>query len=361
MKIKSAIAVILIISNLLNAQIKVRVTGVSDNIYNGEQQDRKEAVLDAKVQADEKIGVKIEAKTTIKNFILQEDLIESLAKAYLLPDFEIVDLGYSIDLSGDTVFKVILIGEVSNTAINRTGKLNILSKDYYKHVFNPYQDNEERNEIIQSMGTDGTYDFRFDEIRVDDVIFWHGEYSDYITVEEIPYGPHNIAIDCISGTYIEQLAIDKEVNSVEINQRTFFMNCPNRVKMESSAQSSWSNLPPLGFIFPNKANMLLYDRLGNRYKYELEIVSGEKEFRVVLKLDKIVIFADDYEYESFPGAEITSKPPAVELRWNETAIAPVFSDYRIKIVIRPSIYSNQEDEKLKKHNFAKAYAKIIEK
>ena len=57
-------------SNFLLAQdvIDVAVKGISDDLRDGAQKDRQEAIMDAKRQACEKAGVRIEAKTTVENF-----------------------------------------------------------------------------------------------------------------------------------------------------------------------------------------------------------------------------------------------------------------------------------------------------
>jgi len=88
--------------------IDVVVKGISDNTRNGAQKDRQEAILDAKRQACEKAGLKIEAKTTVENFQTVYDFIESKAAAVLLPGFQVIDNGYG----EDGTYTVVLAGKI---------------------------------------------------------------------------------------------------------------------------------------------------------------------------------------------------------------------------------------------------------
>ena len=82
--------------------------GISDENRDSKQQDRDEAILDAKLKAIEKAGVNIEAVTTIVDFKLKKDWIESKAEAYMLPGFQIMETGYG----EDNLYHVVLIGKV---------------------------------------------------------------------------------------------------------------------------------------------------------------------------------------------------------------------------------------------------------
>lgn len=73
--------------------------------------DSQRAMLDAKIKAIERAGIKIETSTTVNNYELYIDLVESKAKGILLPGFEFVEFGY--DENG--VYKVLLIGNVQST------------------------------------------------------------------------------------------------------------------------------------------------------------------------------------------------------------------------------------------------------
>jgi hypothetical protein len=97
-------------SSLLSAQdvIDVAVKGISDDSRDGAQKDRQEAIMDAKRQACEKAGVRIEAKTTVENFQTVYDLVESQAAAVLLPGFQVIDNGYG----EDGTYTVVLVGKI---------------------------------------------------------------------------------------------------------------------------------------------------------------------------------------------------------------------------------------------------------
>jgi len=88
--------------------LDVTIKGLDDGKKTSRQQDYKEAVLDAKRQAIEQAGVTVESKSTVKNAVLQEDFIESNAKAVLLPGFQIMDIGYM----QDGTYQIVLTGKV---------------------------------------------------------------------------------------------------------------------------------------------------------------------------------------------------------------------------------------------------------
>jgi hypothetical protein len=114
------ILLLFISQNLLPAQdvIDVAVKGISDDSRDGAQKDRQEAIMDAKRQACEKAGVRIEAKTTVENFQTIYDLVESQAAAVLLPGFQVIDNGYG----EDGTYTVVLIGKI-RTNITESGSL----------------------------------------------------------------------------------------------------------------------------------------------------------------------------------------------------------------------------------------------
>ena len=95
---------------MLGAQdiIDVGVRGISDANRDGVQQDRLEAIMDAKRQACEKAGIRIESSTTVENFQMVYDLVESQAAAVLLPGFQIIDNGYG----EDGTYSVVLMGQI---------------------------------------------------------------------------------------------------------------------------------------------------------------------------------------------------------------------------------------------------------
>ena len=105
-----ALILTLTMTTILSAQdvIDVAVKGISDDSRDGAQKDRQEAIMNAKRQACEKAGVKIEAKTTVENFQTVYDLVESQAAAVILPGFQIIDNGYG----EDGTYSVVLVGKI---------------------------------------------------------------------------------------------------------------------------------------------------------------------------------------------------------------------------------------------------------
>ena len=65
--------------------IDIAVRGISNAQNDGAQQDRLEAIMDAKRQACEKAGLKIQSSTTVENFQTTYDLIESRSEAVFPP------------------------------------------------------------------------------------------------------------------------------------------------------------------------------------------------------------------------------------------------------------------------------------
>ena len=90
------------------ATIDVSIKGVDDGVKTTRQQDHKEAVMNAKLQAIERAGVEIQSITQVVNFQTKFDIVESKAKAVLLPGFQVVDIGYL----QDGTYQIVLIGKV---------------------------------------------------------------------------------------------------------------------------------------------------------------------------------------------------------------------------------------------------------
>jgi hypothetical protein len=88
--------------------IDVKIVGYNDGKKTRKRKDFREALLNAKRQAIERAGVEVKAKSTVKNFKVEEDFIETQARAVLLPGFEVIDIGYT---EGGT-YNVMLIGKV---------------------------------------------------------------------------------------------------------------------------------------------------------------------------------------------------------------------------------------------------------
>lgn len=77
-------------------------------IYEGPKTTREaayaRAVMNAKLQAIERSGAEVSAITRVENFTLQYDLVESKAKAVILPGFQLLDMGYQLDGTYQVVF-----------------------------------------------------------------------------------------------------------------------------------------------------------------------------------------------------------------------------------------------------------------
>lgn len=105
--------------------IDVNIKGVDDGIKTSRQQDYREAVMNAKLQAIEQSGASIESITKVVNFQLKYDAIESKSKAVLLPGFQIIDIGYL----ADGTYQVVLIGKIQVGAADNTSGVKEIQKD----------------------------------------------------------------------------------------------------------------------------------------------------------------------------------------------------------------------------------------
>ena len=99
---------ILIPSFVLSETIDVMIKGIDDGVKTNRQQDYNEAVMNAKLQAIERAGVEIQSITQVVNFQTRFDMVESKAKAVLMPGFQIMDIGYL----KDGTYQVVLSGKV---------------------------------------------------------------------------------------------------------------------------------------------------------------------------------------------------------------------------------------------------------
>lgn len=81
----------------LSETIDVLIKGVDDGVKTNKQQDYREAVVNAKLQAIERAGVEVESITKVVNFQMKFKAVEFKAKAVLLPGFQIMDLRYQSD------------------------------------------------------------------------------------------------------------------------------------------------------------------------------------------------------------------------------------------------------------------------
>ncbi|MBD3419042.1 MAG: hypothetical protein GF398_02880 [Chitinivibrionales bacterium] len=110
----SALIALLCLSGIAASQdvIDISVKGISDNNRDGAQKDRMEAILDAKRQACEKAGMSVNSKTTVENFKVVFDYVESQAAAVLLPGFQVIDVGYM----EDSTYSIVLVGKLKKGA-----------------------------------------------------------------------------------------------------------------------------------------------------------------------------------------------------------------------------------------------------
>ena len=98
--------------------IDITVKGISDSKKDGAQQDRLEAITDAKKQACEKAGIKLETQTKVENFKTVYDYVETQSKGVLLPGFQIVDVGYL----QDGTYQVVLSGKIKKIEDDKIAK-----------------------------------------------------------------------------------------------------------------------------------------------------------------------------------------------------------------------------------------------
>jgi hypothetical protein len=88
--------------------IQVKIIGYSSGNKTNLKRDCSEAIINAKLKAIERAGVKIEAISVLEDFQLKSDFVEAKSKGIIEPGYEIIEVGY--DENG--VYKVLLIGEV---------------------------------------------------------------------------------------------------------------------------------------------------------------------------------------------------------------------------------------------------------
>jgi hypothetical protein len=88
--------------------IDVLIKGVDDGIKTNKQQDYKEALMNARLEAIERAGVEIQSITRVLNFQTKFDMVESKANGVLLPGFQVMDMGYQTDGS----YQIVLSGKI---------------------------------------------------------------------------------------------------------------------------------------------------------------------------------------------------------------------------------------------------------
>jgi hypothetical protein len=124
--------------NTFAETIEVLIKGIDDGVKSSRERDYKEAVMNAKLQAIERAGVAVSSITVVENFMLKYDMIESKAKAVLLPGFQIIDIGYQADGTYQVVLSGrVQVGEEKSTGGKLWGELRSKPLEFnrYKEAF----------------------------------------------------------------------------------------------------------------------------------------------------------------------------------------------------------------------------------
>jgi len=104
---------------------------MDDGVKTTKQQDYKEALMNAKLQAIERAGVEITSITRVINFQTKFDMVESKAKAVLLPGFKAMDMGYQVD----GTYQVVLVGKVGvGDSKKKKGALRLIFEGFVINV-----------------------------------------------------------------------------------------------------------------------------------------------------------------------------------------------------------------------------------
>jgi hypothetical protein len=88
--------------------IEFKVIGYSFGKKKNLRDDYNEALVDAKIKAIERAGIKVDSITKVENFEVKSDMVETQSKGTIEPGYEIIEVGY--DESG--VYKILMIGKV---------------------------------------------------------------------------------------------------------------------------------------------------------------------------------------------------------------------------------------------------------
>lgn len=136
--------------------IDVKIKGMDNGVKTSKQQDYEEAVLNAKLQAIERAGVKVNSITKIENFRLKYKKVESEANAVLMPGFNVMDIGYQ----ADGTYLVVLMGKVKSIVENIDNRELRYAKslvdrgkndEAQKIVFNLINTSKEDNIVAEAM------------------------------------------------------------------------------------------------------------------------------------------------------------------------------------------------------------------
>lgn len=131
-------------------RIAVQIKGYDDGVKSTAGQDYEEAVLFAKREAIERAGVSVRSLTTMKDFVVKSDYIETQAEAVLEPGYDILDIGYQSDGS----YLIILTGTISSRS-DKPGKSKDAIESPLLKGLNLLA--ESHNEYEYDLGELGTY------------------------------------------------------------------------------------------------------------------------------------------------------------------------------------------------------------
>ncbi len=135
------IAIVLVLHTVVSAgaeTIEVLIKGIDDGVKTTRERDYKEAVMNGKLQAIERAGVAVSSLTIVENFALKYDMVESRAKAVLLPGFQVIDIGYQTDGTYQVVISgKVQVGEEKSAEGKLWGKLRATPYEFanYKEAF----------------------------------------------------------------------------------------------------------------------------------------------------------------------------------------------------------------------------------
>jgi len=88
--------------------VEFKVIGYSSGKKKNLKDDYNEALVDAKIKAIERAGIKVDSITKVENFEVKSDMVETQSKGAIEPGYEIIEVGY--DENG--VYKILMIGKV---------------------------------------------------------------------------------------------------------------------------------------------------------------------------------------------------------------------------------------------------------
>lgn len=129
--------------------VSFQIFGTDDGIKSNREQDYKEALLDAKIKALDRVGIQIKTETEISDYNVIKEIVESKSEGVILPGMSITEMGYS----DDGFYQVLIIGEI------KSGANGVIHKKL-KYVLKLYQRLEydkakvELNKIINTSNED---------------------------------------------------------------------------------------------------------------------------------------------------------------------------------------------------------------